>query len=977
MNRDSRLSPAEDYKFLRRTGIAMIQDLCGETWTDYNAHDPGITLLEAYCYALTELGYRASFDMKDILASRHKGADDWSAVFYTPDRILPSNPVTITDYRKLVADIAGVRNAWVEKSEDYEVPLYLAKGQEGNYLSYDPAHGIAILPLKGLYRVLVEFEEDVIREGRGEDILWRVKEKFHFHRNLCEDVVSISAVEYESFALDAELKVSEGCDIELITASIYKVIRDLFSPSVNFYTPEQMRQRGYAAEDLFEGPLLHHGFIDTAELEASAINEVQLSDIISRVTDIEGVIAIERFSIPQDVGDSFPDFTEWLGRIKDQQKTPRLDTKRSRVSFIRNGDRHRTAAEKKADPLKVEALFNYLLAGNQKVKLKSYERAWEPAAGEYMELEEYFPFQRSLPACYGMEEVFDTHSLDDRKRKVLQLRGFLLPFEQILANYLSQLAHVRELFSFDPSMQQTYFTQLPEGIRNLETLFVNLPAYRKQAAGLLENDSVRLGRRNAILDHLLGRFGEVMPSKSIADKTAFLQDAVALSNYRGKGFDYTHPADAWDTENVAGCKKRVCRLLGMPGYQRKNIASEALFIGETRHSNDVLRYTVRLSDPSDRERLLLQSVEYESRKEASAALDYILEQGNNPHLYELDIRSEKAAYHLQRPTGEGGMEIVASGHSHHKEEMEEHFGRLLDVLKTFSEDENFHLIEHILLRPRINARGMTAGKHHPVIDKETVTLLPVPEEGGAADIAQSPGLSTGQDALLSSIPGGPQSPPYRFKMVQLSGAGHNEGWKLSLVNTAGEEVFFVPEPFPFYKHLTRRIEHLRQLASDLTSYRIESVADGYFVFVIQDGSQRLAEGKKKYKEEEMAKEEVDRLIRFFSFDRHAGPEEPAGEDTDDMAGLDPYSFHVTVVLPSWPARFRDPGFRHLLEKTLFLEIPAHIYPHVYWVGHQEMRRFEESYKLWLDEQCNAAIPNTEILNNFLHELRGLEKNKEA
>ena len=62
---------------------------------------------------------------------------------------------------------------------------------------------------------------------------------------------------------------------------------------------------------------------------------------------------------------------------------------------------------------------------------------------------------------------------------------------------------------------------------------------------------------------------------------------------------------------------------------------------------------------------------------------------------------------------------------------------------------------------------------------------------------------------------------------------------------------------------------------------------------------------------------------------------------------------------------------------MFLEIPAHIYPHVYWVGHQEMRRFEESYKLWLDEQCNAAIPNTEILNNFLHELRGLEKNKEA
>jgi hypothetical protein len=96
-----------------------------------------------------------------------------------------------------------------------------------------------------------------------------------------------------------------------------------------------------------------------------------------------------------------------------------------------------------------------------------------------------------------------------------------------------------------------------------------------------------------------------------------------------------------------------------------------------------------------------------------------------------------------------------------------------------------------------------------------------------------------------------------------------------------------------------------------------------------------------------------------------------GDDLDSLAALDPYSFHVTIVLPSWPARFRDPGFRHLLEKTLFLEIPAHIYPRVYWVGHQSMRRFEEAYKLWLVEQTNEGIPNTEILNNFLFELNKL------
>ena len=975
--------PAEDYAYLRRKGIEMIQDLCGKSWTDYNAHDPGITLLEAYCYALTELGYRVSFDMKDILATRRSEREDWAGIFYTPERILPCNPVTITDYRKLVVDIAGIRNVWVEKSEDYEVPIYLGQGHKGYELTYEAGHGIALLPLKGLYRVLVEFEEDVIREKREEEVLRHVREKLHRHRNLGEDFVSVASVEYEPFALEAEIKVSEGCDIDLITAQVYQAVRTLFSPAINFYTPDQLRQRGYRIEELFEGPVLGHGFIDTAELEASAISEVQLSDIVGRITAIEGVIAIEKLSIPKDAGSPFPDFTDWLGHIRDQQKTPRLDTEGSRVSFVRNGDRHRTEAEKKADPARVRALLNYLLAGDQKVKLKTYEREWEPAAGEDMELEEYYPFQRSLPACYKMEEKYTTSDgeLDEGKRQVLRLRGFLYLFEQILANYLSQLAHVRELFSFDASIQQTYFTQIPTEINDWQALFVHLPVYEKQAAELLESDMVRLRRRNELLDHLLGRLGEGMSEqegagfepgkegaeKAIRDKIAFLQDAVSLSNYRGQAFDYMRPEGAWDTDNVAGCKKRVCRLLGMPGYQRTAIASDALSVGEVHHENGIVRFVVRLSDPADREHLLLQSIEYESRREAEAALDFLLEQGGNRHLYEFDTRHEKSSYHLVRQTAEGEKEIIASGHFHHREEMERHFERLMEVLRGFTESENFHLVEHILLRPRIDARGREGKGRHAVIDKERVALLPIPDEEAHAVVAESGDL--------------PEQPPYRFKMVQSTGTDREE-WRLSLVNAEGEEIFFVQESFAFYKHLTRRIEHLRRMAAELGNYSVELVADGYYTFWLHDGGQRLAEGK-RYKKEAKAKEEVDNLVRFFTYDRPAsatgamgatgatGATMGTGDDLDSLAALDPYSFHVTIVLPSWPARFRDPGFRHLLEKTLFLEIPAHIYPRVYWVGHQSMRRFEEAYKLWLVEQTNEGIPNTEILNNFLFELNKL------
>ena len=46
-----------DYKFLRQKGQEYIEKLAGNIWTDYNEHDPGITILEMLSYAITDLGH--------------------------------------------------------------------------------------------------------------------------------------------------------------------------------------------------------------------------------------------------------------------------------------------------------------------------------------------------------------------------------------------------------------------------------------------------------------------------------------------------------------------------------------------------------------------------------------------------------------------------------------------------------------------------------------------------------------------------------------------------------------------------------------------------------------------------------------------------------------------------------------------------------------------------------------------------------
>lgn len=115
IDRNNILPHAQDYSFLRTEGISLIQSLSGETWTDYNTHDPGITLLELLCYALTDLGYRSGFDVADILSPAKPDQQNWEQIFYTARQALPCNPLTLLDYRKLIIDTEGVRNAWIEK----------------------------------------------------------------------------------------------------------------------------------------------------------------------------------------------------------------------------------------------------------------------------------------------------------------------------------------------------------------------------------------------------------------------------------------------------------------------------------------------------------------------------------------------------------------------------------------------------------------------------------------------------------------------------------------------------------------------------------------------------------------------------------------------------------------------------------------------------------------------------------------------
>src|SRR5690349_2907516 len=106
-----------DYARLRAEGLALLERLATSQWTDFNSHDPGITILEQLCYAITDLGYRTAFPIAELVAGGDLGLPP-------AETILTTDPVTLDDVRRLALDVDGIRNAWVDVLDEPELPVY-------------------------------------------------------------------------------------------------------------------------------------------------------------------------------------------------------------------------------------------------------------------------------------------------------------------------------------------------------------------------------------------------------------------------------------------------------------------------------------------------------------------------------------------------------------------------------------------------------------------------------------------------------------------------------------------------------------------------------------------------------------------------------------------------------------------------------------------------------------------------------------
>lgn len=561
---------AMDYARLREEGIRLLGRLAGEQWTDFNAHDPGVTILEQLCYAITDLGYRIHHPVADLIAGT-----DPAIALPGPAAILTCNPVTQADLRKQVLDIEGVSNAWVEALGEPELPFFHLQGSDELHLQRDPGdHAARPVQLAGLHRVLLQTGDRL----SAEQALTQVAASLHRCRGLGEDHLLALLTPHELW-LHAKIEVGPIDQPAELLAEIIEQLEAYLAPPVRFTGRDDATARGHSLDELYEGPALRHGFV-LGELPPPR-TAVRASDLIHVIMNVPAVRAVRSLALATS---ATAPRERWLLEIPAGQ-VPVLATG-SELCLLRAG------LPVRIDRAEVQARLDARRLAAHARRRSEAAHGHPPPRGRDRRLADHRSIRHQLPSAYGVGALgLPDLAPVERQAQARQLAAYLTIFDQLLANEFAQLAHAHQLLSPEDAPLRTYFAQpLDDPRLHIDELLRHDPGvHRAWLADAVER-SVHGGdarvRRNRFLCHLLARYAEQLgdhaqigdadsPTRSdaalVADRQAFLRDYPRLSGARGSGHDILG-----DSDELSGLVQRLRLKLGLGERPRLHVVEHVL-----------------------------------------------------------------------------------------------------------------------------------------------------------------------------------------------------------------------------------------------------------------------------------------------------------------------------------------------------------------------------------------------------------------
>jgi hypothetical protein len=528
VERHSARETAVDYSALRDEGVRVAQLRSGSGWTDYNEHDPGVTILEILCYALTELGYRAGFPVEDLIAAP-KDERMPADVLLAPAALFGSEPVTERDFRRLLIDrVPGLADAWLEPASPglYHLRVY------------------ARPRLPGL------IEDDVDDSA----VLRRARRAFLRHRPLCEDLASAAVLRPRPVRVAGAMAVEAWAEPEEVMAEILYRLGQLVAPEPRRRSIDD--RRGASRSELMEGVAVANGFVSDDELRPRR-HMVGEEEIARHISAVPGVLAVHRVALDPDRPCAGPDECLALDAGLAAGEIP--------LALTVDGARVRVDAAEVRRRLEQ--------------RWEEHRRTWRTAAelarafpnrpGRPRDTASHTPLSGHFPAIYGLGRDGLAAGLPEHREALArQLLGYLAIFERLMVDYLDRLSNLRAILSPQALDEAVLGRKLADALPQLAPLLIG---GGPDADTLFGREAYTLDQQNRLLDFLLALYGEergaLIPAPRGAAgerhrrsvKRRFLLALAIASRRRGRGLDY---AGSPGRRRAPGVEQRALVLIG-------------------------------------------------------------------------------------------------------------------------------------------------------------------------------------------------------------------------------------------------------------------------------------------------------------------------------------------------------------------------------------------------------------------------------
>ncbi|ERM81206.1 hypothetical protein P872_20180 [Rhodonellum psychrophilum GCM71 = DSM 17998] len=927
-----------DFNYLKNKGLHYVQQLSGGIWTDYNAHDPGLTILEQLCFALTDLAYRSAYDVEELLTtSKDNPIDAKNNGFSSPRMVFSRHPVTSNDFRKLLIDgFWQIQNVWINPVMPYD-------REEG----LCGLNNLEILPS-------LAFQKQLRKDPNLEnDFLKSLRTFLNRHRNLGEYFGEITLLKSQPFKLEANINIHRDEDPDQILAAILFGLEKFLYHPVAFSSFEELKGEKMDMSDIFSGPRLNSGFIKDSALKDRKY-ELHLEHFQKIFTSVSGVEKCWEIKI-----DSQPE-RKFLKIKPGTYVNLNIDDSEDGVfrtiRIFSNGNPMRT------DKNKVNNLLLELWSKNfRSYQLDHYQEDYfeKNLKGNFRNPGKYSSIQHQFPLIYGIgKEGISTRETDGRKAMVMQLRAYLVFFEQHMANHLAQLANLNNIFSISyQEKSTTYHSQRLTSVVGYEDLEIKT----KSDSGYVdvnigfdsnpytsESESEFLDRKNRLFDHLLARFGEkiddlpflialklnLIPNETefrkvlLKRKSSFLIALENINYYQNKGefFDQEKNSFEW----LSGIEQI---LLVKTGIQKKNSSLVSKMI--TKREGEIFTDTdYDYQNPKVKQQDFLEGFRLITESEKKWAINQKIE-GGIPNIHfgpiglkrlmknAVDFRkymlskiksktdSVEVIFQKEPNTWVGLLKAPNESEAIRKISETIHYFRQSNL-----DAEGFYLIDHILLKD--------------FLDKCLLGFYVVDHEGKKTFQSEWAKTEEERRTLLAEF--------YHF---------------------GKERAFYFREE----KSVVLK-NSLRQVLAIYTLEEGETFNEQEFESLVQSNRElsMLMVGTDEEKGNlGLSEVEMIRLkgtIQGKNF-RQRRVVLNRKQSTGTVFSEDFFDQKISICLPDWPARFQDNNFRDYFESLVRERIPAHLRVELYWLGFQEMEVFEAAYSDWLELKKVGSKANEE------------------